>query len=137
MKEAEFPPCPKRQRLVMFAADGRKAHVFRCTEQTAPKAAQDVDAADCEACPVRRAMLEGLHTPPTRKVPGEVKPDGGGGGFVPCDLRGVVGVKACCGATRTIRVCENDGCHYFQGEVNPHICAGCPVRSSGPSSGQE
>lgn len=131
VKEADFPPCPRRQRLVMFDADGGRGHVFRCTEQTAPTANQNVGVLECDICPVRRSLLDGVYTPPTRKVAGDVKPDGGGAGFVPCDARGVVTVKACCGLSRTIRVCQNDECHYFQGEVSAAICASCPVRSFG------
>ena len=131
MGEADFPPCPRRQRLVMFAADGSKDHVFRCTDQNAPMANKDIEVDDCLACPLRQKLLEGAYVPPTRKITDETKPDKGGDGFVQCYLRGVATAKACCGATRQVRVCLNDLCHYYQGEVNPSICAQCPVRSHG------
>jgi len=130
MKETDFPPCPMRTRLVMYAADGTKQHVFRCTEASAPAANQNVTPEVCAECPVRRALLDDVHIPPTKRVREETKPDKGGDGFVKCSSRGVVEGSMCCGSTRLIRVCLNDNCHYFQGEVSPNICASCPVRTS-------
>ena len=129
MKEADFPACPKRTRLVMFAADGSKDHVFRCTEQDAPAANTNVNPDVCSACPIRSQLMTVNYTPPSRKVTEKTKPDRGGDGFVKCEMRGVVTVTGCCGMTRTARVCENDRAVYFQGEVNQSICANCPVRT--------
>ena len=130
MKEADFPACPKRTRLVMFTADGSKDHVFRCTEQDAPVANTDVTPDVCLACPIRQTLMSVDYVPPSKRLEGKPKPDHGGDGFVKCELRGVVTVKACCGATRTARVCQNDLAVYYQGEVNQSICANCPVRTS-------
>lgn len=128
----EFPPCPKRSRLTQFKADGTKDHVQRCTEQEATKANQDVTPEDCIECPLRSMLVKAGHVPKTPKPRAKTPPrrDSAGGdlGFVSCGHRAIVDVKSCCGQLRVARVCDLDLCQYYQGEVNPSICAQCPLR---------
>lgn len=126
----DFQPCPKRQRLTMFQADGGKEYVHRCTEATAEPFNQNVTVEDCYGCSVRLGLVQGDAT--KVKKPENVessKPDPGGDGFVPCDQRSLVRVKACCGAKRLVRVCECPEADHFQSVVSPSICAHCPVRT--------
>lgn len=130
----EFLPCGKRLKLVQFNADGSKGVVYRCSERTAPKANQDVLAADCQECPVRSAVVRagidaGTYKPKVLDTPARGKrKDTGGEGFVPCSDRLVVLLPACCGRTTEHRVCNSAESVNVGAEVGPVICEQCPVR---------
>ena len=128
---SDFQPCPKRQRLTMFQSDGSKEYVHRCTENRAEMFNQNVEAADCSVCPIRVQLAQGDATKVKKpeNVESSVPDTKTGEGFVPCDQRALVKIKACCGAKRLVRVCECPEADYFQGVVSPSICAHCSVRS--------
>jgi len=130
----DYKACPARTRLIGFKADGSKEEFKRCTEQSAPMANKNVDPADCDECPVRKLLVNSDQYRPLTPKPSptsRAKRDGGGGGFVPCDLRQIVNVKTCCGGQAEIRVCDSDEAPYYQGRVTPEICAQCPHRKNG------
>lgn len=133
---SEFLPCGKRLRLTAFRADGLKDTIYRCAEQTAPKANLDVVAADCEGCPVRSAIVRAAMTAgeyaakrqfDTTKKVGERK-DKGGDGFASCADRLVILMPACCGSTVERRVCNSPDSVNMGAEVTPVICGKCLVR---------
>jgi hypothetical protein len=135
MKNSDFVPCPSRQKIIAFHADGSKTPVFRCTEGAAPKGHQDVQPADCKACPLRSKLLasEPLqpHTVDVRALPVDSKP----AGFLPCDSRVVSTRKLCCGNVLQYWACSNDESTHYRLEVTPVVCSSCPVRAICPDSG--
>lgn len=136
-KNDEFLPCPKRQRLVQFHADGTKTPVFRCTEPTADAMGTDVTPDVCEACPVRSliakaAMRNEAYSPPlvetVYKDLRDKVPDSDAKDWPPCLDRKLVIIGGCCGEKHEIRICESAD-HFRSGaEVNRGHCVDCPVR---------
>jgi hypothetical protein len=133
---SEYPTCPARQRLTIWAKDG-KQYVQRCTEQTAEKANGNVEAEDCRDCPVRALLVRDVskHVPASQRPPKDhraaLSPDKKGGGFPECGKRLLMEVKPTCGScggTVKHRVCGNDESAYFEGLVSLENCNGCSFR---------
>lgn len=132
MTEKKYPPCARRQSLILFNQDGQ-ARKERCLEQSAEKANQDVVPEDCAACPVRVELLQvdkksGRYKPPTT-IPALVqfidRPDPGGDGFPDCPHRMIANVPGCCGRVTTVRVCNSVDAARYGADTTPAICREC------------
>lgn len=136
---SEYPACPARNRLTLWAADGQKAYAQRCASQEAEKANQDVTAEDCLECPVRASLVadETKHVPASQRPPKDrraaLTPDKKGGGFPDCGKRLLMEVTPSCGSCSKpvkVRVCNEDKSPFYEGTVTPAICRDCPFRIS-------
>lgn len=132
----DFPACDKRQKLVMFEADGTRNTVRRCAEQTAPAFQQDVTPEVCDLCPVRSFVLkrkEREKAAPLKvkdifavKKVEKHKPEQKL--WVSCSSRESVTVGTCCGGSAKVIRCSNHECAYDGQEVTPVICSTCQHR---------
>lgn len=134
-----FPTCPARTRLTLWAANGEKSHVWRCTAQEAEKANQNVVPADCTDCPVRRVLVRDVkrHVPATKRPPRDhraaLAADKGGDGFPDCQKRLFMEIKPTCSSCSKpvkMRICGEDKSPYFEGTVSPENCSSCPFRTA-------
>jgi len=130
----DFPPCPARQKMVSFNADGSKTPLFRCTESEAEFAHQDVTPSDCDACPLREDLTKkaGERIPVIQYT--KKAKDTSCDGFLPCEDRIVIDVPSCCGQVYNLRMCESLASHLYKKEVSPVICSQCKVRREAPPS---
>lgn len=143
MNDADYLPCAKRKRLVMYGADGVKTPVQQCQSKESQKYSLPVLQADCEACPVRmqvskRVESQTQYKPPPLNTLNHVtgtRPDANAPDpWLPCVDRKVVSFNACCGEVAETRMCDSNECFRKGAEVNAAICQACIYRRSPESS---
>ena len=109
-------------------------------EQESEKANQPVEPSDCEACPLRRAVMQKAKVERRPVKLAEVrrilssKPDRQPAeGYPECSQRLVVLAPLCCGQNTTYRVCDHIDSYQYGAEVNASICSNCPLKGGGPT----
>ena len=112
-----YPACPMRKRITLWAADGTKTKVQRCTEEDSEKYTENVTPEDCLECPLRASLarLDSNHHPyvqMARQQPrGALTADEGGGGYSPCKKRQILTWQSTCSSCSkelTARICNED-----------------------------
>lgn len=138
----EFPACPKRQTLTVWGRGGTKTAAYRCAEQDADKANEDVTPEDCSECPLRPHLVRNESNPfkerlkPKGATSGALKRDPGGDGYSPCTTRQILEIPpSCseCSRDRIYRICDGDKSPHYRATVDPTICAVCSFRSHPPT----
>lgn len=131
----EYLPCSERLSLTIFGKDGSTRRVQQCGEQTAPKANQQITPQDCEACPVRKSVVEKARVSGAMKPPPKLDVlvasktrEPRADGYEDCYDRLRGSVPGCCGSVSYIRICDSPDSYRYGEKVSPVICAACPVR---------
>jgi len=132
-----FKPCKKREKVILYKADGSRDAVRRCTEQECHLFQKDVTPELCADCGMRQFVNQRADAEKAKPVPlnqrfqiKRVEPHTvtAKTTWIPCKLRQTLIVMSCCGSEDRVVVCNNAASKYVGQEVVPELCRMCTVR---------